>query len=163
MLKSKDTKESTITIYTDGACSKNPGEGGIGIYLKWKDTIKTISGYLKHTTNNQMELIAVIEALKAIKKENQTIIVYTDSKYVKDGLTLWLKNWKKNNWKNSQKEPVKNKNLWELLDYYTNLHTVKFEWVKGHSTDEINNLVDKIARESIQNKAPVLDYNTTTN
>ena len=72
MLKSKDTKESTITIYTDGACSKNPGEGGIGIYLKWKDTIKTISGYLKHTTNNQMELIAVIEALKAIKKENQT-------------------------------------------------------------------------------------------
>ena len=163
MPTSKTNSESTIIIYTDGACSKNPGEGGIGIYLKWKDTIKTISGYLKHTTNNQMELIAVIEALKAIKKENQKVIIYTDSKYVKDGLTLWLKNWKKNNWKNSQKEPVKNKSLWELLDYYTNLHQVTFEWVKGHSTNEINNLVDKIARESIQNKFPILDYNTTTN
>lgn len=155
-------EESIITIYTDGACSKNPGEGGIGVYLKWKDTVKTISGYLKHTTNNQMELIAVIEALKAIKKENQNIIVYTDSKYVKDGLTLWLKNWKKNNWKNSQKEPVKNKNLWQLLDHYTSLHQVKFEWVKGHSTNEINNLVDKIARESIQNKSPLLSYDNNT-
>ncbi len=138
-----------ITIYTDGACSGNPGVGGWGAILIYKDNKKELYGGNLHTTNNKMELTAVIEALKSLKKECE-IDLYTDSKYVKDGITEWLYNWKKNNWKNSQKKDVLNKELWQELDNLQSSHKINWYWVKGHADNELNNRADELARLGIK-------------
>lgn len=137
-----------VIIYTDGACSGNPGKGGWGAVLKYGEIAKQISGYSDLTTNNKMELQAVIEALKLLKKRCD-VEIFTDSVYVKDGITKWINSWKKNNWKTSKKEPVKNKELWIELDNLRNQHNINWNWVKGHADDEINNIVDKLARSEI--------------
>ena len=140
--------EKTVIIYTDGACSGNPGKGGWGYILKYGEHEKEGSGYSEETTNNKMELQAVIEALKALKRECN-IELYTDSTYVKNGITNWIENWKKNNWRTSNKQDVKNKELWQELDELSAKHKISWNWVKGHSTDEYNNRVDKLARNEI--------------
>lgn len=138
-----------VTIYTDGACSGNPGIGGWGAILLYKDNKKEIHGYAADTTNNKMELTAVIKALEILKREC-TIDIYTDSKYVKDGITQWLNNWKKNNWKNSKKQEVLNRDLWEQLDNLQCKHKINWYWVKGHDNDKLNERADELARLGIK-------------
>jgi len=138
-------------IYTDGACSGNPGPGGWGaVIFDQKDNQKNISGSEKNTTNNRMELMAAIMALKKIKT-NSEIIIYTDSIYVKNGITEWIIKWKDSGWKNSNKKPVKNKDLWVKLDNLCKKNTVNWRWVKAHSTNKYNNLADKLATQAIKN------------
>ena len=133
-----------ITIYTDGACSGNPGKGGWGAILIYAKEEKYLSGSNQLTTNNQMELTATIEALKAIVKP-RNIALYTDSQYVKNGITSWIFNWKKNGWKTANKKPVANKDLWIELDKYVKIHSVNWFWVKGHSGDHYNEIADQLA------------------
>ena len=132
-------------IYTDGACSGNPGKGGwAAIILNEKSIQSNVSGGENSTTNNRMELMAPIMALNKIKKSSE-IIIYTDSKYVKDGITEWIKKWKLNNWENASKKPVKNKDLWIKLDNSCQKHKVTWKWVKAHAGNKFNNLVDELA------------------
>ena len=136
-----------IKIYTDGSCIGNPGNGGWAAIII-KDGKKTqIKGFKKNTTNNQMELLAPIQVLKKIPKGSK-VQIFTDSKYVKSGITEWIHNWKKNGWKTANKQPVKNKELWEELDLLTNEFEISWNWVKAHSVDKLNNEVDLIAREA---------------
>ena len=136
-----------IEIFTDGACSGNPGPGGWGALLRWKDTEKELSGGASETTNNRMELTAVIEALKALKVPC-VISLYTDSKYVMEGVNQWLPNWKKNNWKTANKKSeVKNIDLWQQLDELLPKHEILWNWVKGHNGHVENERVDKLARD----------------
>ena len=136
-----------IKIYTDGSCLGNPGNGGwAAIIIDDKKKIQ-IKGSKKDTTNNQMELLAPIKALKKIPK-GSNVQIFTDSKYVKSGITEWINNWKKNGWKTASKQPVKNKDLWTELDQRTNEFQITWSWVKGHSTNVLNNEVDLIAREA---------------
>ena len=137
-----------ITIFTDGACSGNPGPGGWGAVLIYNDKVKKISGAEKDTTNNRMELMATIEALKALKT-SCVVDLFTDSRYVKDGITKWLINWEKNSWLNSQKKPVKNKDLWQQLNLEVQKHKVNWYWVKGHSGHEQNDIADSLAVNAI--------------
>lgn len=137
-----------IEIYTDGACSGNPGPGGWGVLLRWKEHEKELSGGVEDTTNNRMELTAAIKGLEALKKAS-TVHLYTDSKYVKEGVELWLSSWKKNNWKTSSKKPVKNQDLWEKLDVLLQKHRVKWFWVKGHDGHEENERADVLARNAV--------------
>ena len=136
-----------IKIYTDGSCLENPGNGGWAAIIIEDGKKTQIKGSKKNTTNNQMELLAPIEALKKIPKGSE-VQIFTDSKYVKSGITEWIHNWKKNGWKSANKQPVKNKELWEELDILTNEFEISWNWVKAHSTDELNNKVDLIAREA---------------
>ena len=136
-----------ITIYTDGSCLGNPGIGGwAAIIINDKKKIQ-IKGSKKVTTNNQMELLAPIKALKTIPKGSK-VQIFTDSKYVKSGITEWINNWKKNGWKTANKQPIKNKELWTELDNLNSKFEIKWNWVKGHSTDNFNNEVDLIARQA---------------
>jgi|TARA_B110000438_G_C15780116_1_gene635916 ribonuclease HI len=136
-------------IYTDGACSGNPGPGGWGaVILDQDNNQKNISGNEKETTNNRMELIAPIMALKKIKTSTE-IIVYTDSIYVKNGITEWIKKWKKNGWINAKKKPIKNKDLWVKLDSLCGDKKISWKWVKGHSNNKYNNLADELATKAI--------------
>ena len=136
-----------IKIYTDGSCLENPGNGGWAAIIIDDGKKTEIKGSKKNTTNNQMELLAPIEALKKIPKSSK-VEIFTDSKYVKSGITEWIHNWKKNGWKTANKQPVKNKELWEKLDLLTNEFEISWNWVKAHSTDKLNNEVDLIAREA---------------
>ena len=137
-------------IYTDGACSGNPGPGGWGaVIFDQDDKQKNISGNEKNTTNNRMELLAAIMSLKKIKS-NSEVVIFTDSIYVKNGITEWMKNWKKNGWKNSNKKPVKNKDLWVKLDKLCEANNVSWKWVKGHSNNKFNNLADELATKAIK-------------
>ena len=131
-------------IYTDGACSGNPGKGGWAAIILDGKSQYNISGSENKTTNNRMELIAPIMALKKIKTKSE-VIIYTDSRYVKDGITEWIKKWKLNNWKSSNKKPVKNKDLWIKLDNCCQKHSVSWKWVKAHAGNRFNDLVDKLA------------------
>ena len=134
-----------LKIYTDGACSGNPGKGGWAAIILDNDFNQTtISGGEIKTTNNRMELMAPIMALKKIKKKSE-ITIYTDSKYVKDGITVWIKKWKLNNWKGSNKKQVKNKDLWIKLDNSCLKHKVTWKWVKAHAGNKYNNLADELA------------------
>ncbi|MDA0781811.1 MAG: ribonuclease HI [Proteobacteria bacterium] len=133
-----------ITIYTDGACSGNPGPGGWGALLTYGKHEKEIFGGEKETTNNRMELTAAIKALEAIKTKSE-IDLYTDSTYVKDGITKWIHNWKKNGWKTAAKKPVKNDDLWQELDKMIAKHDVKWHWVKGHAGHDGNERADMLA------------------
>ena len=136
-----------IKIYTDGSCLENPGNGGWAAIIIDEGKKAEIKGSKKNTTNNQMELLAPIQALKKIPKGSK-VQIFTDSKYVKSGITVWIHNWKKNGWKTANREPVKNKELWEELDLLANEFEISWNWVKAHSTDELNNEVDLIAREA---------------
>ena len=136
-----------IKVYTDGSCLENPGNGGWAAIIIDDGKKTQIKGSKKNTTNNQMELLAPIEALKKILKGSE-VQIFTDSKYVKSGITEWIHNWKKNGWKTANKQKVKNKELWEELDLLTNQFEISWNWVKAHSADELNNEVDLIAREA---------------
>ena len=138
-------------IYTDGACSGNPGPGGWGAVIFDNDNNQTnISGKEKNTTNNRMEILAAIMALKKIKSNSQ-ITIYTDSTYVKNGITEWMFNWKKNDWKTASNKPVKNKDLWIKLDKLCEKNKVSWKWVKGHAANKYNNLADQLATSAIKN------------
>ena len=136
-----------IKIYTDGSCLENPGNGGWAAIIIDDGEKTHIKGSKKNTTNNQMELLAPIEALKKIPKGSK-VQIFTDSKYVKSGITEWILNCKKNGWKTANKQPVKNKDLWSELDFMTSEFEIKWTWVKGHSSDKLNNEVDMIARKA---------------
>ena len=139
-----------ILIYTDGACSGNPGPGGWGAILMYNENKKEISGAEKETTNNIMEITAVLEALKILKEECE-VKIYSDSAYVVNAFNQgWIYNWRKNNWKTANKEPVKNKELWEKLYELTQKHKVEFIKVKGHSDNEYNNRCDYLATSAIK-------------
>ncbi len=138
----------TVNIYTDGACKGNPGIGGWGVLIEYGDTRKEYFGGELNTTNNQMELTAAIEGLKALK-EPCIVNLTTDSKYVMQGITSWIDNWKKNNWKSSSNKDIKNKALWVELDKYVEKHNVKWSWVKGHSGHKQNEIADQLANKGI--------------
>jgi len=139
-----------VELYTDGACSGNPGPGGWGALLRYKGTEKELSGAEPDTTNNRMELMAAIEGLKAIKRACP-VTLYTDSKYVLQGVTEWMVGWKARGWKTADKKPVKNQDLWMALDEQVGRHTVKWVWVKGHAGHIENERVDELARMAIKN------------
>ena len=141
--------DNRIYIYTDGACKGNPGPGGWGALLKYKEHKKEINGFSKNTTNNIMELTAVIESLKNLKKPCELIIT-TDSKYVKHGITEWIHNWKKNGWRTAAKKEVKNKELWIELDSLIQIHSISWDWVKGHSGHPENERADLLANVAIE-------------
>ena len=136
-----------IKIYTDGSCIGNPGSGGWAAIILNGDKQDIISGRKKNTTNNQMELMAAIKALVFFSKK-QKIIIYTDSNYVKEGITNWIKIWEKNNWKTANKKKVKNVALWMKLNTLSNFHDIEWKWVKAHSGNPMNNMVDKLARKA---------------
>jgi len=136
-----------IKIYTDGSCLENPGKGGWAAIIINNGKKTQIKGNEEKTTNNQMELMAPIKALKKIPKGSK-VEIFTDSKYVKSGITEWIHNWKKNGWKTAGKKNVKNKELWTELDNLSNLFEIKWFWVKAHSTDKLNNEVDLLARKT---------------
>ena len=137
-----------VIIYTDGACRGNPGPGGWGALIRLDAIEKEIFGGQVDTTNNQMELTAAIEGLAALK-ERCIVELYTDSKYVMDGITQWIQNWKKNNWRTAAKKDVKNKELWQKLDQLISQHQVQWHWVKGHSGDAGNETADLLANKGI--------------
>jgi ribonuclease HI len=138
-----------ITIYTDGACSGNPGPGGWGAILIHNGTEKELSGGEALTTNNRMEMTAAIEGLNALKRPC-AVNLFTDSQYVMQGITAWMKNWKRRGWRTADNKPVKNVELWQALDEACARHDVKWHWVKGHSTDALNNRVDALAVAAMQ-------------
>jgi|TARA_B100000614_G_scaffold258649_1_gene281409 ribonuclease HI len=138
-----------VEIFTDGACSGNPGPGGWGAVLRYGDKERDLCGGEKLTTNNRMELMAAIEALKALK-EPCTVALYTDSVYVKDGISKWIHGWKKNGWKTAAKKPVKNAELWQALEAERNRHDVTLHWVKGHAGHEENERADELARQGME-------------
>ena len=137
-----------VIIYTDGACRGNPGPGGWGVLIKFDGAEKELFGGQINTTNNQMELSAAIEGLAALK-ESCNVELFTDSKYVMDGITQWIHNWKKNNWRTAAKKDVKNKELWQKLDQLISQHQVQWHWVKGHSGDAGNETADLLANKGI--------------
>ena len=137
-----------VIIYTDGACRGNPGPGGWGALIKIDNAEKEIFGGQPNTTNNQMELTAAIEGLAALK-ETCNVELFTDSRYVMDGITQWIRNWKKNNWLTAAKKDVKNKELWQKLDNLISQHQVQWHWVKGHSGDAGNETADFLANKGI--------------
>ena len=137
-----------VIIYTDGACKGNPGPGGWGVYMQYNEHIKEMSGGEQETTNNRMELMAAIMALEALKKPT-AVALYTDSKYVLQGITEWMDNWKKKGWKTAAKKPVKNEDLWRRLDLAITKHEINWIWVKGHSGDEGNEKADMLANRGV--------------
>lgn len=137
-----------VEIYTDGACSGNPGPGGWGAVLRYGEVEKELSGGEADTTNNRMELLATITALNALKDACE-VDLYTDSKYVMDGISKWIFGWKKNGWKTADKKPVKNVDLWLKLDEALARHKVTWHWVKGHAGNEANEKADELAREGM--------------
>ena len=136
--------QNIVTIYTDGACKGNPGPGGWGAILKYGKNTKEIKGFSLNTTNNIMELTAVIEALRSLTRSCE-IIITTDSNYVKDGISEWIHQRKKKGWKTAGKKPVKNKDLWQALEKETHRHKIKWEWVRGHSGHPENERADELA------------------
>lgn len=143
------TEAGHITIWSDGACSGNPGPGGWGAVLTWNSHKKELKGGAPETTNNRMELTAAIEALEALKRP-ATIDFYTDSQYLRGGITGWIKNWKKNGWKTSDRKPVKNVDLWQRLDALRDRHEIKWHWVRGHDGSEGNERADELARAGMK-------------
>lgn len=137
-----------VAMFTDGACSGNPGPGGWGTILRYKTVEKELSGFSPSTTNNRMELTAVVEGLRALKQPCR-LDIYTDSRYLRDGITRWIHIWKKNGWQTSNKLPVKNKDLWEALDKEAQRHSIVWHWVKGHAGHPENERADRLARAAI--------------
>jgi len=143
-----------VVIYTDGACSGNPGPGGWGVVLRWQGKEREMYGGEPLTTNNRMELMAAIQALEALQRPT-TVSLYTDSKYLLDGITKWIPNWQRNGWKTANKKPVKNDDLWRRLTEAIRPHDVSWVWVKGHAGDPGNERADALARRGIEEAAGV--------
>jgi ribonuclease HI len=145
----EDNQQSgPVEIYTDGACSGNPGPGGWGAILRWRGKEREIWGGEPDTTNNRMELTAAIKALESLNRQVSAVL-YTDSKYVKDGITSWITGWKARNWKTAAKKPVKNVDLWKALDDAVSKHDVEWRWVKGHAGHPENERADELARRGV--------------
>lgn len=144
-----DDGQSLVEIWTDGACSGNPGPGGWGVILTYRGHEKELKGGEAETTNNRMELTAAIEALGALNRRSR-VSLHTDSVYVKDGITKWMPNWKARDWKTADKKPVKNRDLWERLDLEILNHDVAWHWVKGHAGDPMNERADELARAGME-------------
>jgi ribonuclease HI len=143
------TEGPHVIVHTDGACSGNPGPGGWGAILTYGEHEKQLSGGEPHTTNNRMELMAAIAALEALKRPS-TVELHTDSKYVHDGISKWIHGWKRNGWRNAEKKPVKNQDLWQRLDLAMQRHEVHWRWVKGHAGHDMNERADALARQAIK-------------
>ncbi len=137
-----------VEIFTDGACRGNPGPGGWGVLLRFGDQEKTLHGGEPDTTNNRMELMAAIKGLQALKRSSKVVLT-TDSKYVMQGITEWIANWKKRGWKTANKKPVKNVDLWQVLDKEIQQHNIEWKWVKGHSGHRENEIADELANQGI--------------
>jgi ribonuclease HI len=144
------SKKEIVHMYTDGSCSGNPGPGGWGVLLRYADTEEELSGGEPQTTNNRMELMAAIMGLRQLKRSCPVVVV-TDSQYVKNGITTWMANWKKNGWRTGDRKPVKNQDLWQQLDEEVQRHQVTWEWVKGHSGHDENERVDLLAKAGMVN------------
>ena len=140
--------DGIIDIFTDGACSGNPGPGGWGVILRWRGTEKELSGGAPETTNNRMELMAAIAGLESLTRPVKAR-VHTDSRYVKDGITLWIAKWKQNGWKTAAKKPVKNADLWQRLELAVGAHDVECHWIRGHTGHPENERADALARRAI--------------
>jgi len=140
--------DDRVEIYTDGACSGNPGPGGWGVLLRWRGHEKELLGGQLETTNNRMELMAAIQGIEALKPGSRATL-YTDSTYVRDGITQWIKGWKKKGWKTAAKKPVKNEDLWRRLDEAREGHDIDWQWVKGHAGHPDNERADALARRGI--------------
>lgn len=138
----------SVVLYTDGACRGNPGPGGWGVVLRYRDDERTLNGFEAETTNNRMELIAVIEGLRALKRPCE-VELYTDSRYVMQGINEWIEKWKRNGWKTAARKPVKNVDLWQRLDDEVGRHHIDWHWVKGHSGNVGNEHADRLANEAI--------------
>jgi ribonuclease HI len=147
------TTSKPVVIYTDGACSGNPGPGGWGAILTWGDKCKEISGGEVTTTNNRMELMAAISALEALTRPSR-VELHTDSVYLKDGITKWIHGWKKNGWRTADKKPVKNAELWQRLDEAQRVHDIDWRWVKGHAGHAENERADELARLALAEFKP---------
>ena len=141
----------TVDIFTDGACSGNPGPGGWGAILRYRGTEREINGGEANTTNNRMEMMAAIQALEALRRPSR-VTLYTDSKYLSDGITKWIHGWKRRRWKTAGKKPVKNQDLWQRLDAAIAGHDIEWRWVKGHAGHRENERADALARDGIPGK-----------
>lgn len=139
-----------VEIFTDGACSGNPGPGGWGVVLRQGELETELSGFEARTTNNRMELTAVVEALRKLDEASCKIVITTDSLYLRDGITSWIKNWKRNGWRTSSREPVKNRDLWEAIDSAARQHQIEWRWVRGHQGHPENERCDELARDAIR-------------
>ena len=146
----------TVIIYTDGACKGNPGPGGWGALLEYDGRRKELFGGEPHTTNNRMELVAVIRALEALKRESD-VAIYTDSQYVKNGIEAWIHAWKRNGWKTSDKKPVKNEDLWRELDELATRHRISWHWVRGHDDNPGNERADELANQGVIMESAVVN------
>lgn len=142
------TDPKTVEIFTDGACSGNPGPGGWGAVMRWGDDERELSGGEPETTNNRMELMAAIASLEALKRP-VNVRITTDSTYVRDGITKWIHGWKRNGWKTAAKKPVKNADLWQRLEAAAAQHNVEWDWVKGHAGHPENERADELARQAV--------------
>jgi ribonuclease HI len=142
-------RQEAVAIHTDGACSGNPGPGGWGAVLRWRGRARELSGFEASTTNNRMELLAAISALEALKRP-MTVRLFTDSNYLRRGITAWLPEWKARGWRTADRQPVKNQDLWERLEAALAHHRVDWRWVRGHSGDPDNERADQLAREAIR-------------
>lgn len=140
--------QQTVYLYTDGACKGNPGIGGWGVIMQYKQHEKELFGAEENTTNNRMELTAIIQGLSALTRSCH-VVIHTDSQYVKNGMEKWIHNWKTNNWFTASKQPVKNQDLWQQLDQLAQKHTIEWQWIKGHSGHPKNERADALANQGI--------------
>ena len=147
------TENKTVTLYTDGACKGNPGKGGWGVLMRYGSHEKELFGGEAHTTNNRMELTAIIQGLAAIKRPC-AVVIYTDSQYVKNGMEKWIHGWKKNGWKTASKQPVKNEDLWQQLDRLAAQHQIQWQWVRGHAGHAENERADALANQGVASVEP---------
>ena len=142
-------RQDAVDIYTDGACSGNPGPGGWGAVLRWRGRARELSGFAPATTNNRMELVAAISALEALKRP-MIVRLSTDSNYLRQGITMWLPSWKNRGWRTADRKPVKNQDLWQRLEQALARHRVQWRWVRGHSGDPDNERADQLARTALR-------------
>ena len=147
------TQDKTVTLYTDGACKGNPGKGGWGVLMRYGSHEKELFGGEAHTTNNRMELTAIIQGLAALKRPC-AVVIYTDSQYVKNGMEKWIHGWKKNGWKTASKQPVKNEDLWQQLDRLAAQHQIQWQWVRGHAGHAENERADALANQVVASVEP---------
>ena len=147
------TQDKTVSLYTDGACKGNPGKGGWGVLMRYGNHEKELFGGEAHTTNNRMELTAIIQGLAALKRPC-AVVIYTDSQYVKNGMEQWIHGWKKNGWKTASKQPVKNEDLWQQLDRLAAQHQIQWQWVRGHAGHAENERADALANQGVASVEP---------
>ena len=147
------TQDKTVSLYTDGACKGNPGKGGWGVLMRYGSHEKELFGGEAHTTNNRMELTAIIQGLAALKRPC-AVVIYTDSQYVKNGMEKWIHGWKKNGWKTASQQPVKNEDLWQQLDRLAAQHQIQWQWVRGHAGHTENERADALANQGVASVEP---------